>query len=384
MLGAVIAGALMVGTQLPLLHQPAIVRVDAATLSIPSPSPLAWPSIGSAALDVPSLGVLVTHHDHEVPIASLTKMMTAYVVLRDAPLALSQVGPCHVVTSGDVTLYQEMKALDESSVLVVAGEQLCENDLLNGLLVHSSGNYAVMLATMLAGSLRAFVAQMNATAVTLGLAHTHYDDVTGYSSLSVSTARDQAVLATLLMNSALVRAIVLQPSVVLPVAGSVGSFTPLVGTNNVIGVKSGRTAAAGGCDVMAVTFDEGTTSQIVYTVVLGERGGDLLGPAGLAALALADSAVAGPLVHSFTKGSVVGTISWGAQHADFGFTQQRNVTWWPAQGPLRVTVRTRRLTSSIHRGDVVGYLRVDGALGRVFTLRALGSVSPPSLLQRLR
>ena len=65
-----------------------------------------------------------------------------------------------------------------------------------------------MLANMVAGSSEAFVADMNARAATLGLAGTHYDDVTGYSPLSVSTALDQARLAALLMESPLVRAIV--------------------------------------------------------------------------------------------------------------------------------------------------------------------------------
>ena len=49
----------------------------------------------------------------------------------------------------------------------------------------------------------------------------------------------------MLMKSPLVRAIVDQTSVTLPVAGTVSSFTPFVGVDNVIGVKSGRTAAAG-------------------------------------------------------------------------------------------------------------------------------------------
>ncbi len=383
-LGVIIATALIVGSQLPLLHEPAMVHVNPSALSLPLAPALAWPSAGPAALYVPSLGVLLTHDDHVVPIASLTKMMTAYVALLDAPLGLNQVGPCYAVTSADVATYQEMKILNESSVVVVAGEQLCELDLLNGLLVHSAGNYAVMLATMIAGSPSAFVERMNAEGAVLGFAHTHYDDVTGFSSASVSTARDQAVLATILMKSALVRSIVLQQSVTLPVAGTVGSFTPYVGFDNVIGVKSGRTAAAGGCDVMAVTFYDGSTTSVLYAVVLDQRGGDLLGPAGVAALALANSAVASRVHYTFVKGSVVGTYSWGGQRVTYGFTQQHDVSWWPAEGTLRVKVKMLRFTSSIRRGEIVGHLIVYGEQHHVFILRALGNLSPPSLLERLR
>lgn len=379
------ASALVVGMQLPLLHQPSSVRVTLSAISPANSSALlAWPAVGSAALDIPSLAVLVGYHDQVVPIASLTKMMTAYVALQKLPLGIDQRGPCLVVTSQDVTTYEMMKGLGESSVEVVEGEQLCEIDLLNGLLVYSAGNYAVMLANMVSGTSDAFIALMNQEAATLGFADTHYDDVTGFSPGSVSTALEQAQLAVLLMKSALVRAIVIQQSVTLPVAGTLASFTPFVGVDNIIGVKSGRTLEAGGCDVMAMTFKDGTSTKVLYAVVLGQRGGDLLGPAGLAALVLANSAVANRLHHTFVKDRAVGEIAWDGVHVAFGLTQQREVWWWPAQGALTVSVRTRRFTSSIHRGEVVGQLIVQGVKRHTFTLRALGDLSPPSLLQRLR
>ena len=102
---------------------------------------------------------------------------------------------------------------------------------------------------------------MNEEAQTLGLTGTTYVDVTGLSSDDVSTPLDQARLAVLLMKSPLVRSIVDQTSVTLPFAGVEDSFTPDVGIDNVIGVKSGRTLAAGGCDVMAMTFQDGTTDS---------------------------------------------------------------------------------------------------------------------------
>lgn len=347
-------------------------------------APLAWPSVGSAALDIPSLGVLQGFHNEVVPIASLTKMMTAYVTLKHLPLGFDQTGPCHVVTSDDVETYGDMSDLDESSVLVVAGEQLCERDLLNGVLVHSAGNYAVMLANMVAGSNEAFIALMNQESATLGLTGTYYDDVTGFSPDSVSTALDQARLATLLMKSPLVRSIVIQPSVTLPVAGTVASYTPFVGLDNVIGVKSGRTAEAGGCDVMAMTFVDGTSTKILYAVVLDQRGGNLLGPAGDAALALADSAVASQLHHTFVKDRAMGEVAFDGRRVAFGLTENREVWWWPAQRTLGVIVRTRHFKSAIHRGEVVGHLIVTGVKKHTFTLRAFDNLSPPTLLQRLR
>ncbi|HEV3186461.1 MAG TPA: hypothetical protein VGZ04_00275 [Acidimicrobiales bacterium] len=384
-IGLVVASAILVGMQLPLLHHPASVHVSLSAVSFKNPAAsISWPTMGSAAIDIPSLNVIEGHDTHVVPIASITKMMTVYVALKHLPLGLDATGPCVVVTSDDVTTYKTMSTQNESSVLVTVGEQLCEKDLLNGVLVHSAGNYAVMLANLVAGSNVAFVAMMNEEAATLGLTSTHYDDVTGFSALSVSTALDQAKLAVLLMKSPLVRSIVIQPTVTLPVAGTVTSFTPYVGVGNVIGVKSGRTSEAGGCDVMAVTFKDGATTKVLYAVVLGQRGGDLLGPAGTAALALANSAVASQLHHTFVKDRAMGEIAYEGRRVGFGVTQQHEVWWWPAQGGLKVTVHVRRFTSSIHRGEVVGYLNVKGVNDRTFTLRALGNLSPPSLLERLR
>ncbi len=384
-MGLVVAAAVIVGLQLPLLHLPANVHVSLSAVSLGGPSAtLAWPTVGSAAIDIPSLGVIEGHNNQVAPIASLTKMMTVYVTLRRLPLSLTATGQCLVVTSDDVATYQAMEKLDESSVVVTLGEQLCERDLLNGVLVHSAGNYAVMLANMVAGSNVAFVAMMNQEAATLGLTKTHYDDVTGFSPLSVSSALDQAKLAVLLMKSPLVRSIVIQPSVTLPVAGTVASFTPYVGIDNVIGVKSGRTTEAGGCDVMAMTFQDGTSTKVLYAVVLGQRGGDLLGPAGAAALALADSAVASQLHHTFVKDRAIGEISYAGRRVGFGLMQQREVWWWPVQGKLSVVVHVRHFSTSIRRGEVVGHLIVKGVQKHTFTLRALGNLSPPTLLERLR
>jgi D-alanyl-D-alanine carboxypeptidase (penicillin-binding protein 5/6) len=374
--------------QAPLLHPGSTVKLTVAPIVATSTgtSTLVWPSLGSAAIDIPSLGFERSWHNEVVPIASLTKMMTAYVVLKKFPLSIGETGPCITVSDDDVATYQSLDQEDQSSVVVYAGESLCENDLLNGLLVHSASNYAVLLANMVAGSTTAFVTLMNRTATSLGLTGTSYADVSGYDSGSVSTALDQAQLAVLLMKSPLVRLIVDQPSVMLPGAGTVASFTPYVGTDNVIGVKSGRTLAAGGCDVMAMKFKFGATTRTLYAVVLGQEGGDLLGPAGDAALALADSArmIQVPHVHVFRAASSFGTIGWGSRRVSFGVAASTRVTWSHRQRALHVSVRMRQFSSAIHRGEIVGWLNVYATTTRRLALVAGGNAAPLTLWQRLR
>jgi len=382
-LGLIVAGAVIVGMQLPFLHKPATVVIAAPTSAVRPVSPaVAWPTIGSAAIDIPALGVLESHRNAVVPIASLAKLMTAYVTLKKFPLGIGETGPCVTVSAADVTTWLAEKANDESSVIVQVGEQLCESVLLNGMLVHSAGNYADLLATMVSGSTGKFVALMNETAASLGLSSTHYGDDAGISDNSVSTALDQAKLAVLLMRSPLVRSIVQQSSVDLPVAGIVNSFTPYVGTDNVVGVKSGRTDLAGGCDVMALDFRQGGRTRIAYVVVLGQRGGDLLTPAGDAAYALATTAVANRFTQTFQKNGVVGHIGWGHELVPFAFKYATTIYHWGPKSIPSYTMRIRRITTDIRRGDIVGWVHVDG-VRRPLPLVALRSVAAPTLWHRL-
>lgn len=386
--GVAIGVGPIVAMQLPLLHRESTATSTLAPIRARpgTVTQLVWPSVGSSALLIPSQGVSLSRNSETVPIASLTKMMTAYVVLKKFPLSIGQTGPCITVSDSDVATYDAFTALDESSVFVVTGESLCEIDLLNGLLVHSASNYAVMLADMVAGSSYAFVSLMNEDALSLGLTHTHYADVSGFDPDSVSTASEQAELAYQLMKSPLVRSIVDQTSVTLPAAGTVDSFTPYVGQDNVIGVKSGRTSEAGGCDVMAMTFQLGAKTEVLYAVVLGQEGGNLLGPAGAAALALADSAVQSQLPHSyrFLASRALGTIGWGARRVTFGVRHSSTVLWPNVQPVLAVHVHLEHFTTTIRRGQSVGWIIVHGLTTRRLVLVARSSVSPLSLWQRIR
>ena len=117
---------------------------------------------------------------------------------------------------------------------------------------------------------------MNVDAKALGLTHTHYVEPTGISPGDRSTAYDQARLAADLMTSqAIVRSIVIKPVVVLPVAGALISYNPFVGTDGIVGVKSGYTVPAGGCEALALRFRLDGLTVTDYAVVLGQQGGEL-------------------------------------------------------------------------------------------------------------
>ncbi len=270
-LGVLLGGGLVAAAAVPLASSPPslVVSLPAArevrTLVPP------WPATGQAAIGVPLFSVTyASPQQAPVPIASLTKLMLVYVTLRLLPLHPGFDGPSWVVSTADAKEYRSEVATDQSSVKVLAGEVLTERQLLEGALIHSASDYAAMLGELVAGDDAAMVEDMNAAAHRLGLLHTTYADVSGFGAGSVSTASDQLRLATLLMHDPTFRDIVAQGSVVLPVAGLVGTYTPELGRGGVVGVKSGYTSKAGGCDMMAREFAVAGTHVLVLAVVLGQ------------------------------------------------------------------------------------------------------------------
>ena len=216
--------------------------------------------------------------------------MTVWVVLHQLPVTYQQRGPCLVVSAHDVALYDYDVASGQSNARIVVGEKICEGTLLRGLLVHSAGDYSQLLQSIIGWSPATFVRVMNRDARTLGLTRTHYVDLTGIAPGDQSTARDQATLAVDLMTAEpIVDQIVALTHVALPYNGVVVSYTPLIGTANVVGVKSGYTNPAGGCDVMAVRVTIANETFLTYAVVLGQRGANAINVAGEDALALTQS-----------------------------------------------------------------------------------------------
>jgi serine-type D-Ala-D-Ala carboxypeptidase (penicillin-binding protein 5/6) len=242
-----------------------------------------WPAYGQAAFITSGQSQVEASPDQrEAPIASLAKVMTAYLVLRDHPLGVGANGPTITLTGADVADTDSRRDQDESVVSIAAGEQLTEREALEALLIPSANNIAAVLARWDAGSIARFVARMNATARSLGMTHTRYTDPSGYADSTVSTAADQVQIVERAMRSPAFASIVATPSVWLPVAGTLDSTDALLGYDGFVGVKTGSDSAAGGCFAFrAVQSIEGKQTTITG-VVLGQPGEDQIA-AGLAA-----------------------------------------------------------------------------------------------------
>jgi len=252
-----------------------------------------WPANGQTAfVQTGQSQVQAGPNQHAAAIASVAKVMTAYLVLRDHPLRLREDGPTITLSGADVADTDRRRGREESVVPIAAGEQLTELQALQALLLPSANNIAAVLARWDAGSEERFVARMNATARSLGMTHTRYTDPSGYDDATVSTAADQVRVVDRAMRLPAFVSIVATPSATLPVAGTVHNTNTLLGHDGFVGVKTGSTAAAGGCFAFrAIRWIDGKPTAITG-VVLGQPGHDQIA-AGLAAAAAMVDRIAG-------------------------------------------------------------------------------------------
>ena len=294
LLGVVLV-LLLVYTAGPLLNDTAHVRMP--TVHAPNDhrrtdvSAVTWPLQGQAALVLGNGRPAASPGEQPVPIASVAKVMTAYLTLKRYPLSGAQDGFTITITATQAQDEAQDTAENQSRVVVAAGERLTERQMLEALLIPSGNNIARILAARVAGNQTSFVAEMNAEARALGMDHTTYTDPSGFDPGTVSTAADQLRVFQRAMRFPVFRQIVSLASVTVPIAGTLTNFNPLVGEGYV--GKTGSDSAAGGCLAFFTHVTIGGRQLTAVGVVLGQGQGSntqaLLAAAGEAAQQLVDS-----------------------------------------------------------------------------------------------
>ena len=282
----------------------------------------------------------------QLPIASTTKLMTAY-------LALENLKPGKVVRA---PAYQPSAAA-EITLGLGRGERVRTRDLLYGLLIPSANDAAQALAYGVSGSAPAFVVQMNQAAQQLGLADTSYanpiglDDPENYSS-----ARDLVTLAGVLLRDPLFSRIVDSPSATVQTEDGAVNVT----TRNslleqvpwVDGVKTGHTLGAG-----YVLVGSGTQNGTrLISAVLGAS-----------SEAARDSATLELLDYGFSLYHPVEAVGQGQRLADPGLDYRSETLPLIARRELSVDVREgQRVDTRVDAPDEVsGAVEEGQALGKV-------------------
>jgi D-alanyl-D-alanine carboxypeptidase (penicillin-binding protein 5/6) len=303
-----------------------------------------------------------------LPIASTTKLMTAYLALHHLPLSRRLVAPPYTPVPGESLLGLE------------PGERESVRDLLYGLLLPSGNDAAVTLADGVSGSVPAFVAAMNRTATRLGLHDTHYATPVGLDSpRNYSTARDLLRLVTVLRREPIFRRITDTERATLRDGGTVRH---IVNLNDLVlefpwvtGVKTGNTEEAG--HVLIASAKRHGISLIA--VLLGAP-----------SISTRDSGSLSLLRYGFARyrprqpiraSRPVATVPVRYARPSLPLVPANDVRVWARNDQrVRVSSKTpRRVTGPIPRGRRLGTatVSVEGGATRRVVLRAGRSVPAP-------
>ena len=194
--------------------------------------------------------------------ASLTKLMTAYVVF-DA-LRAKKIAPAQMVNVST----KAWKA-EGSRMFVEPKTPVSVDDLVHGMIVQSGNDASIALAELVAGSEDAMVARMNQEAARMGLAHTRFTNVTGLTEPQhASTAADLAKLTATLIRDFPEYYPIYATKEFRYNNISQPNRNRLLGTDPTVdGVKSGHTEAAGWCLIASAKHGE----RRLVAVVLGAK-----------------------------------------------------------------------------------------------------------------
>ena len=263
--GTALAASAALGAAAPAAR----ATVSSVAASSGGPSGVgAW----SAAVENAATGRLLWSRglNTERPMASITKVMTAYLVIRAGHLDRA------ITIPAAVTGY--VRAHNASNAGLRPGDRLTPRQLLYALMLPSGADAAYALAKAYGPGLTAFVAKMNATARLLGMTRTHFSNFDGlpyptpYSNYS--TAANLLVLGRAAMSLAAFRPVAAQRSYRLAAGSGHHAYrwknlNPLLGRYpGAIGIKPGYTGAAGQC----LLFEATRNGHSVIGVILHSFG----------------------------------------------------------------------------------------------------------------
>jgi D-alanyl-D-alanine carboxypeptidase (penicillin-binding protein 5/6) len=234
-------------------------------------APLQWPGFGTGAIGAVGIdGILGDSGTQEsTPMASITKTVTALVVLDKMPLNAGEDGPELRLTQADARIYSQTIAEGGSAAPVVPGAVFTERQLLEAMMLPSANNYSVTLANWAFGSLPAFLEAASDWLSVHDLAGTHLADSSGLDSDNRSTPADLVAIGKLALAHPVLSDVVQEQSAVLPVIGEVKNTNKLLGSNGVIGLKTGTTRVAGACLLFAAEATVGDHTVTLVGVLLG-------------------------------------------------------------------------------------------------------------------
>ncbi|MFD8195264.1 hypothetical protein [Streptomyces wuyuanensis] len=353
------------------LPEPTLTLTAEPTYAFEGSAPqLPWPAKGQAYMAASGLGTLGSSGEQKpVPIASVTKSMTAYVILKNHPLKPGEAGPMIEIDAKGESDGQLDKTDNESTLNTVKkGDKISLRDALAAIMIPSANNIARQLARWDSGSEKAFVEKMNAAADELGMTNTTYTDPSGLDATTVSTAEDQVKLGLKLVEIKALMDITKLPEWTDPSGKKWRNYNELPPYDGALGIKTGSTTKAGGNLLFAAHKMVGDTDQLIVGAVLAQHDTPILGTAIKASrdlmLATQDALKNATIVK---KGQVVGAVEdgLGGSVPVVATKDVQAVGWSGLTVKLELTNGGKTLPHEAAAGTVVGSLTVGEGASQV-------------------
>lgn len=299
-----------------------------------------WPNYGSGAIGVVGSDKILSKHGNQSahPIASITKAITALVVLDRQPLDDGAEGPNIVFTEADVQIYNQAVAADAAVEPVQVGDFVSERQAIEIMMLPSACNYAETLAIWAYGSMSSYLTAADKWLSNHGLDHTKVVDASGLAPGNVSTPDDLIKLGELVLENKPLAAIVATKQATLKIVGDLINGNRLLGELGVNGIKTGFTDEAGACLLFSSVIKVGDEEKVIVGSLLGGKTGVQVATD---VSALLKSVMSGfRQVRLISKGQKFGSYStyWG-QKASLVASQDMTVVVW-SDTPITVQVKS--------------------------------------------
>lgn len=272
-----------VGWALTAPVSPPAVSTQMPQVPAAAPASITTPPADASALSVAGADVYLGETANGVwsssgtgeplPIASITKLITALVILDASPLASADdPGPTITFSKADHDLYDRYYVLGATIAPMPTGTSMSLRDALAAMLIPSASNYADALSSRIFGSQNAFLGATRNWLAAHGLTGTTITEPTGISPRNTSTPTDLLAIGKLAAANPVIAQIVATPSITLPGAGLLHNTNGLLGTTGITGLKTGTLGEGTYSLLYTASLAVGTAEPLAVTgVVLGER-----------------------------------------------------------------------------------------------------------------
>lgn len=321
--------------------------------------------------------------DDARPIASISKLITALVVLEAKPLkSATDSGPGITFSKADHALYDKYYVMGATIAAMPTGSTMSERDALETMLVPSASNYAEAIAGWAFGSQSGFVAAAKKWLAANGLTHTTIVEPTGIDPRNTSTPTDLLALARIAAADPTVSAISAMPVLSVPGMEQMPNTNNLLGSYGITGLKTGTLKDSGANLLFTSSIEVGHgTSLDIVGVVLGGYSRDSV------AADVADllTSVTGGFhdVPVGAAGQAVGTYStpWG-ESAQMVLGEDASLFTW-SDTPIEASMQTTTIATGAD-GEEVGTVTWTAGVQSVTVPVVLkGSIRPPDQWWRL-